>query len=535
MKKLFSRVSYLHTETASLSKLRFDDNVVNAISNLFRKGWNWDTITRKLGSLELNDSLVETVLLELKTPTDAKAALGFFHWAAKRNSFQHGTRSYCITIHVLLGARLVTDAKALLESLSNRHSEPSAVRAVVDSLLDMCHIVVSGSRPLAVNLLVQAYAKARMTDVAFDVCRYAEERGFSVTVVSFNTLLHVVQRSEKCGLVWEIYEYMIRRRIYPNIVSFRIMIDALCKEGELQKNVDTLDRIMGKRGSHSPSTIVNCSSVLRILEKGHVEEGEEDTVVVLLKRLLQKNLIIDAVAYSLVIHAKVTLGNLDSAWELYEEMVRRGFQGNSFVYTSFIGAFCGDGRIEEAIGLLREVEGKGLKPYGETFEHVIVGFADSERLEECLSVFEEMLSVGFVPGCLVFNKVVEKMCQKGKVEQANAMLTMLLDKGFLPNDVTYFRLMQGYAKKDEVPEVLKLYYEMEYRSMSPGLSVFATIIWSLCRCGKVEDAEKYVSIMKGRFLTPDVTVYKALVAGSVKKGDSARALQFHNEMASLGL
>ncbi|KAK7308427.1 hypothetical protein VNO77_42032 [Canavalia gladiata] len=327
---------------------------------------------------------------------------------------------------------------------------------------------------------------------------------------------------------------MIRRRIYPNIVSFRIMIDALCKEGELRKNVDTLDRIMGKRGSHSPSTIVNCSSVLRILEKGHVEEGEEDTVVVLLKRLLQKNLIIDAVAYSLVIHAKVTLGNLDSAWELYEEMVRRGFHGNSFVYTSFIGGFCRDGRIEEAIGLLREVEGKGLKPYGETFEHVIVGFADSERLEECLSVFE-MLSVGFVPGCLVFNKVVEKMCQKGKVEQANAMLTMLLDKGFLPNDVTYFRLMQGYAKKDEVPEVLKLYYEMEYRSMSPGLSVFATIIWSLCRCGKVEDAEKYVSIMKGCFLTPDVTVYKALVAGYVKKGDSARALQFHNELASLGL
>ncbi|KAK7308426.1 hypothetical protein VNO77_42031 [Canavalia gladiata] len=123
MKKLFSRVSYLHTETASLSKLRFDDNVVNAISNLFRKGWNWDTITRKLGFLELNDSSVETVLLELKTPTDAKAALGFFCEAKQlptRDSF------------VL-------------------HRNP--------------HFIGS-----------QAYAKARMTDVAFDVCRYAEER-----------------------------------------------------------------------------------------------------------------------------------------------------------------------------------------------------------------------------------------------------------------------------------------------------------------------------------------------------------------------
>ncbi|XP_027357086.1 pentatricopeptide repeat-containing protein At1g66345, mitochondrial [Abrus precatorius] len=530
--KSFLRVSCLQRETASVSKLSFDDNVVTAISNSFREGWNWETITRKFGCLQLNDSTVEKVLLELKAPTDAKPALGFFHWAAKRNGFEHGTRSYCIAIHVLLGARLLTDAKALLESLSIKHIHSTAL---VDSLVDTSRVVPCSS-PLAVNLLIQAYAKTRMTDVAFHVCRYVQERGFSVSVVSFNALLHVVQKSPKCGFVWEVYEYMISRRTYPNAVTLRIMIHALCKEGELQKIVDTLDRIVGKRSeASSPSTIVNCSLILRIFEKGHVEEGGESTVVVLLKRLLQKNLIHESVAYSLIVHAKVTLGSLDSAWELYEEMVRRGFQGNSFIYTSFIGAFCRDGRIEEAIGLMREMEERGLRPYGETFEHVVVGCADSERLEECLSFFEKMLSVGVLPSCLAFNKMVEKLCERGNVEQANSMLTVLLDKGFLPNDVTYSCLMQGYARKDEVEDVLKLYYELEYRSMSPGLSVFATIIQSLCHCGKVEEAEKYLSIMRGRLLTPDATVYKALIAGYMKKSDTARALHFYNAMASLAL
>ncbi|KAK7279909.1 hypothetical protein RJT34_24969 [Clitoria ternatea] len=527
LKKLFLRFYHSNTDTA------FDVNMATAISNSFRRGWNWDTITRKFGSVELNNSLVENVLLQLKSPTDAKAALGFFHWATKRNTYQHQTRSYCIAIHVLLGATLVTDAKALLESLSNKYTDPIAVRAVVDSLLDTCHLVASGSRHLAVNLLIQTYARMRVMEVAFYVCRYAMERGFSVSVVSFNSLLHVVQRSEKCGFVWDVYECMIQRRIYPTVVSFRIMIDALCKEGELENVVNTVDRIMGKRSSIAPSVIVNCGLILRMLERGQVEE--ESVVVILLKRLLQKNLISDSVAYSLIVHTKVVFGNLDSVWELYGEMLRRGLQANSFVYTSFIGAFCRDGRIGEAIGLMHEMEGKGLKPYGQTFEHVIVGCVDSDRLEECLSVFEKMLIVGIVPGCLAFNKVVEKLCEKGNMEKANAMLTMLMDKGFVPDDVMFFNMMRGYSEKNEVQEVLKLYYEMEYRSMSPGLSVFALIIQSLCRCGKVEDAEKYLRIMRGRSITPDVTVYKALIAGQMKKGDSVRALHLHNEMVSLEL
>ncbi|KAJ1427634.1 Tetratricopeptide-like helical domain superfamily [Sesbania bispinosa] len=533
--KLLSRLSFrrTHSQTALTTKSKHDDdNVVAALCDWFRRGRNWDAVSRKFGSVELNESLVERVLLELK---DAKAALGFFHWSAKTNRFQHGVRSYCIAINVLVRAGLVTDARALLESLANKNSEPRAVRAVVDSMVETYEVVgVSGSHPPVFDLLIQSYAKLRLTDVAFAVCRYVEERGFRVSLASFNALLHVAQRSNRCELVWEVYEHMVGERNYPNTVTFRIMIDALCKEGLLQRNVDTLDRIMGKRSSHSPSAIVNSSLIFRMLDKGHVERVVV-MAVTLLKRLLQQNLIPDSVGYSLIVHAKIRLGNFDSAWELYEEMVHRGFSANSFVYTSFIGALCGEGQIEEAIGLMREMQVRDLKPYGETLDHLIIGCANSGRFEECLSFFDEMLSAGFVPSCLSFEKMVEKLCENGDVKQANVMLTVLLDKGFLPSDATYSHLVHGYARKDEVQEMLKLYYEMEFRSLCPGLSVFSSIIQCLCRCGKLEDAEKFLRIMKGRLLTPNVTIYKTLTNGHVQKGNDARALQLRNEMASLEL
>jgi len=84
--------------------------------------------------------------------------------------------------------------------------------------------------------------------------------------------------------------------------------------------------------------------------------------------------------WSLVLHAKVAFGDLDSAWGLYGEMVRRGFELNTFVYTSFVGAFCRDGRVGEVVSLVREMEGNELRPYGEAFEHVVA--TDSKECDE---------------------------------------------------------------------------------------------------------------------------------------------------------
>ncbi|XP_058724132.1 pentatricopeptide repeat-containing protein At1g66345, mitochondrial [Vicia villosa] len=511
-----------------------NNNIVTSICNSFRTKQNWDTITQKFTSIQLTNPLVEQILSQLKTPTDAKNALSFFHWSSKTHRFQHTLQSYSITINLLLHANLITDAKALLQSLANQNTDSDSVRAVVDSLIHTSEFVSSGSHPPVLDLLVKAYAKSRLTEAAFAVCCYVDELGFCIGLSSFNNLLHVAMKCDRFSTVWEVYGYMIVKRIYPNNVTLRIMIDVICKEGLLQRNVDVVDRIIGKQNSNSPSVVVNSSLILRMLEneKG---EGELVKLVTLLKRLLQKNLISDSVAYSLIVHVKVRLGDLDCALEMYGEMVRRGFSENSFVYTSFIEAFCEKGKIEEAIGLMREMEGKGLRPYGETYECVIVGCADTGRLKECWSVFEEMLSAGLVPSCLLFDKVAEKVGENGDVEKVNDVLTVLLDKGFLPSGVTYTHLINGYARNDKVQDVLKIYYEMEYKSMCPGLSVYSSMIQCLCRFGKVEDAEKYLRIMKGRSLVPNVTIYETLIAGHLQKGNHDRALQLRKEMASLGL
>lgn len=510
----------IHTEARPVS-------IVTSICNSFRSGLNWETLTRKFHHVEFDEMLVEKILLELKEPIDAKRALGFFHWSSQKNNFEHGIHSYCMTIHILVQARLNLDARALIESVLKKTCGGSSRFLVVDSLLSS--YTITASNPFVFDLLIQAYSRLRMFETGFDVCCYLEEHGFLLSLATFNTLLHVVQKSDQNTLVWKIYEHMITKRIYPNGGTVRTLISSLCKEGKLQKIVEILDRIHGSRCS--PSVIVNTSLLLRILDEGRVEDGLE-----LLKRLLQKNMVFDTVAYSLIVYAKVKLGNLGSAWEVYEEMLKRGFQPNPFVHTLFIGGYCEEGRVEEAHCLMQDMEDMGLKPYEVTYNYLVKGYAKVGRLEESLRSCEIMLERGFIPSFSAFNEMIEKLCENGDVEKANATLTLLLEKkGFLPNEITYAILIDGYGRKGNVQEVLKLFYEMENKLLCPGSSVFSTLIKSLCQSGKLEEAEKYFEIMKDRSLARNECLYETMIASYIEKGDKKRALRLQNEMVLEGI
>ncbi|KAI4365809.1 hypothetical protein MLD38_021764 [Melastoma candidum] len=466
---------------------RYD--VVRTLCGGLRRGWNWDSLSRKFDGLGLDNDLVEKVLLELKEPDDARCALSFFHWSAKEKRFEHGIRSYCVMINILVRGRMIRDAKALLESVLKKTGENSSSFLVVDSLLESYG--VTDVDPLVFNLLVQAYAKLRMFDVGLEVCSYLGKRGFSLSLATFNALLHVVQRSDRCEFVWKIYEHMIKERVYPSEATVEILISALGKEGKLQVFVDMLDRIQGKRCS--PSVIVNTCLIFRIIEEGNGEE-----VLTLLRRLLQKNLVPDTVAYSLITFSKLKTGDIESATILNAEMISRGFDPNAFLYTKFIRAHCQGGGFEEANRLMLEMQKLGLRPYDGTYESIIEASAEAGRIEDCLLNFHGMLDAGLVPACPIFNVMAGKLCELGKVTEANELLTLLIDKGFSPDETTYSLLISGFGQVAEAEEGIKLYNEARFRKLPCGSSsiIRAALIESLRRCGKFMEAEKYHGIME---------------------------------------
>ncbi|CAO2823740.1 unnamed protein product [Amaranthus hypochondriacus] len=508
--------------------------IASSVCHSLRKGLSWDTLCRKYDSVKFDAPIVEKVLLELKEPLEAKRALKFFHWVARTNKIgqsHHGLKHYCIIIHILARARLVNDAQSLLESILKRDVEDevdSSLRfSVVDMLLNTYKI--TNSCPFVFDLLVQSYSKLRMFVAAFDVCCFLEEHGFSLSLVTFNTLLHFIQKSpDSSDFIWAVYGHMIQNRIYPNETTVRIMINALCKAGELQKFVDIIGQIHGK--GCSPVVIVNTSLVFRMLEKRRIEEG-----LLVLKRVLQKHLILDSVSYSLVVYARLRSRDIKLAHEAYEQMLGSGFRPNAFVYTIFIGACCEEGKVEEALNLMVEMVNMGLNPYDDTYNSLIIGCAKMGALAESFRLCREMTERDLVPSNSAFNEMLGKLCQSGNVKDANEMLTVCMEKGYLPDETAFLHLIDGYGREGNIQEVLKLYHEMEFRSLSPGVQIFTSLLTTFCKCRKLVEADKFLAIMESQSLCPSICIYDQLISAHLEEGNKERAHQLYQELIRKGL
>jgi pentatricopeptide repeat protein len=462
----------------------------------------------------------------------AKNALTFFHWSAataaaasSSTSFSHSLRSYCLLVHLLSRAALFRDASVVLEAAITKHSSSSLVPA--SSFIDAFYAAYEDSGTAAttrgLHLLVHAYARLHLPGEALEACRYLAQRGVLPSLSAFNATLQSARRAEAFGVAWEVFELMTQKRVYANQSTVELVIGILSREGKLARTAALVERIHGKKCA--PSVVAHVALTLRMLEEERV-----DQVILLLKRMLQRNILLDDIAYSLIVDAYCRTGDLKAAFEQRDDVVHRGCRLNAFVYTCLIRAHCCQHSVDKALQLFQEMLSMGLKPYDATYSYLIAGCFRQGMVEEGLVYFENMLHEGFVPDISNCNSMLGCLSNAGEVHKANDLLTALMDKGLVPDKDTYQRLIDGYGKAGDAEGIVKIYHEMEHRGLHPGVDVFTTLIKLLCQCGNLKEAEKFLVVMKKKAVAPTSDLYDFLISSYCKQGNTKRALWLYDMM-----
>ncbi|KAG2595398.1 pentatricopeptide repeat-containing protein At1g66345, mitochondrial-like [Panicum virgatum] len=462
----------------------------------------------------------------------AKNALTFFHWsaaaaaAASSSQSSHSLRSYCLLVHLLSRAALFRDAFVLLESAIAKYSPASSSDSSFrDAFFAAYEDSGTAATTRGLHLLVHAYARLRHPVEALEACRYLAQRGILPSQSAFNSALQSAQRSGVFGVAWQVFELMTQKRVYANQSTVELVVGVLSQEGKLARTAALVERIHGTKCA--PGIVAHVALALRMIEEVRVEQ-----VILLLKRMLQRNILLDDIAYSLIVHAYCQAGDLKSAVEQRDDMIRRGCRLNAFVYTCLIGAHCCEGSMDKAVQFLQEMVSMGLKPYDATYSHLIAGCFREGMVEEGLAYFNTMLHEGFVPEISYCNDMLGGLSNAGEVRKANDLLTALMDKGLVPDKVTYQRLIDGYGKAGDAEGIVKIYHEMEHRVLNPGVDVFTTLIRGLCQCGNLKEAEKFLAVMKKKAVAPTNDLYDLLISSYCEKGNTKRALWLYDMMIS---
>lgn len=210
-----------------------------------------------------------------------------------------------------------------------------------------------------------------------------------------------------------------------DVVDYTIIVDALCKEGYVDK---ALDICAFARNKGTTLNIITFNTVIYSLcSQGCLFEAFR-----LFDSLDRIHLLPSVVTYTTLIDNLCKQGYLEDAKILLDKMLHRGLKPNTRIYNSFIDAYCKFGQLDEAYKFLEDLDKEGLKHDSFTISSVINGLYKKGDMEGALSFFSEFKRKGILPDFLGYLHLINGLYTKGRMEESRSVLReMLLSESVL--------------------------------------------------------------------------------------------------------
>ena len=182
--------------------------------------------------------------LLLKSQFDKTLTLKFLDWALESsNSRILDPRSKCYALHILTKFKLFKSALSLAQELAREVSDDDmSGRLLFDYLKQSFHSFNSNSSDVF-DLMVKSYSYLNMVDKALNTLRFAKLDGFMPGVLSYNSILHALVRTNpsidsSLKLAVKLFDEMRQVGISPNVFTYNILIRGFSGAGHLDKAVN---------------------------------------------------------------------------------------------------------------------------------------------------------------------------------------------------------------------------------------------------------------------------------------------------------
>ncbi|PIN11120.1 hypothetical protein CDL12_16280 [Handroanthus impetiginosus] len=205
-----------------------------------------------------------------------------------------------------------------------------------------------------------------------------------------------------------------------------------------------------------------------------------------------------------VITSCVSLGLLDKAHGILDEMNAQGASIGLGVYVPILKAYCKEQRTAEAAQLVTEICSLGLQLDVSTYDALIESSMSCQDFQSAFSLFRDMrearirglkgsyltimtgltehhrpeLMAAFLDevvedprievGTHDWNSIIHAFCKAGRLEDARRTFRRMTFLQFEPNEQTYLSLINGYVTVEKYFSVLMLWNEVKRKISAEG-------------------------------------------------------------------
>ncbi|KAG5608533.1 hypothetical protein H5410_019814 [Solanum commersonii] len=360
------------------------------------------------------------------------------------------------------------------------------------------------------------------------------------------------------------YEDLCRDRKFSKLQTIaKNLLDVLVIK--LQKQIEF---ITTEDGILQPTEKLYVKLVKAFLEAGRTKDLTE----FLIKAEKEDSPVsVDDSALVHVINSCISLGWLDQAHDLLDEMRLAGVRTGSSVYASLLKAYCKENRAGEVASLLRDARKAGIQIDASCYEVLIQSRVIQKDSQGALDLFKEMkeakipraghqefdkLVKGSAEGgeasLMVtllheikegqkvnygvhdWNNVIHFFCKKRLMQDAEKAFKKMRSLGHSPNAQTFHSLVTGYAAiGGKYVEVTELWGEMKSLAFSSGMKfdqeLLDAVLYTFVRGGFFVRAIEVVEMMEKGSMFIDKYKYRTLFLKYHKTLYKGKAPKFQSE------
>ncbi|KAL2660032.1 hypothetical protein AAZX31_03G138200 [Glycine max] len=429
------------------------------------------------------------------------------------------------------------------------------------------------------NCLLTCHLKFRDLDSAsnmvLEMLRKAKEARNSLAAAKFMTNAAEIDHSHSPGLA-SVHSLNNSKDLY-SLQNNRPITNAVLSYEEFSK-----DRNFLKLESESKAILSSLLAKLQMqptetiyvkLVKAFLEAGKTKDLAVFLLNAEREDSPFsnDNSALVHVINACISLGWLDQAHDLLEEMRLAGVRTGSSVYSSLLKAYCRANRAADVTSLLRDAKIAGIQLDSSSYEAMIQSRVLQQDTQGALQLFKERkearipkvtqqnsglmaksgtetdeaglvtkllqeIKEGQSVDCGVhdWNNVIHFFCKKRLMQDAEKALKKMRSLGHLPNAQTFHSMVTGYAAiGGNYQEVTELSGEMKALASSISMKfdqeLLDSVLYTFVRGGFFTRANEVVTMMEKGKMFVDKYKYRMLFLKYHKSLYKGKAPKFQTE------
>ncbi|XP_025800552.1 pentatricopeptide repeat-containing protein At3g18020-like isoform X4 [Panicum hallii] len=275
------------------------------------------------------------------------------------------------------------------------------------------------------------------------------KRGLCPSAVSYNCIVHGLCTSPKPGACLRAHQLVMEGTSFgyhPREVTYKVLVDELCRENELAKAKDVLELMLqptsqcrqdegGDAGDETRTRIYNVFlGALRAVDN---PSDHAEALNVLHTLMPRRRCSPTVITYNCVLKGLFGLGQVDAAMQVLEEMNANNVAADSVTHTVVIKGLCDAGQLEKT----KEFWDNVIWPSGihdnYVYSSIFRGLCKQRKLEQACDFLYELVDCGVAPSIMCYNILIDAACKQGLKKLAYQLVKEMKRNGLAPDAVTW--------------------------------------------------------------------------------------------------